>query len=154
MTKPRLCLDYSAWMAVFNQDHPTEMVSLEAMVTAFDKGTICLLIPAVVITEIAAGPPSQLATVQSFVLRSNVEQLDITFPVGVAAGQLRAAAKAAKLKLKTPDALIVAAANYHRADFIVSVDSDICRMDGKFGLTSRIGKPNDYFKGSQPLLNP
>ncbi len=155
LTRLRVCLDSSVWGGIFNQDQPKHQISLGAIVDEFDKGKISILIPSVVVTEVAAGPDrSKINTLLQFATRTNVEQIDITTTVAVEAGLLRRNIQnSVRWKLKTLDALIVAAANHFRADVIVSCDDGIARLDGQFGLTPKICTPNDYFSSVQPLFS-
>lgn len=109
-----------------------------------EQGGAVLLVPGVVITEVAAGPDElKIEAFRKTLLQPYIEQLDITTGIAIRAGQLRRAVIAESMKLKTLDALIVAAAEHHRADILISVDErHMIRMDGKHGLSMKIGLPH------------
>ncbi len=138
----RFCFDTSAWIAFLNSEEAHDLDSIKAWMKKFDSGQARMLIPSIVVSELFAGPATEKAEiVEKFMLRPEVEALDITPPIAKIGGVLRRSVINDGMKLKTPDALIIAAADYHKADYIISVDSHICRMDGRFGLTSKIGLP-------------
>lgn len=119
-----------------------------------EQGQAVLLVPGVVITEVAAGPdPVKVENFKNVLLQPYIEQLDITTSIAIRAGQLRRLVLDEKMKLKSLDALIVAAAEHHRADILVSVDQNhIVRMNGKYGLAMAIGLPSIGLPPAQMTL--
>lgn len=122
----------------------------------FDQQKLILIVPTIVICELAASDKQITADDFSrLLLRSNIEQADITLPIAIAAGELRKAVRSdtstdGKKNLKTPDAIIVAAANHLRADFLISGDAHMLRMDGKYGIRCKICPPASFVQ--QPEL--
>lgn len=142
MLYARVCFDSSIWNAIINQEEEHDLLSIQSWIKMIELGKATLLIPSIVITELAAHPiQDRVKLFELFLLRSDVEQLDITSAIASNAGKLRRQVIGAGQKMKTPDALIVAAAAYHRADLILSIDPHILRCDGKFGLAPKIGPP-------------
>lgn len=150
MSAPRrICFDTSAWNALLNKEAEHDLPSIQGIINDFDLGKCVMIIPAVVSCEVAATPnPDDLVIFNGMLDRDNVERIDITFEVSARAGLLRRSVIKSKMKLKTPDALIIACAQAYNADLLISVDGDITRMGGKHGLTISIGKPAAYFPRS------
>ena len=152
MDYTRVCFDSSVWNAIINRDQHHDLISIEGWMTKIDSKKAKLLVPSIVIAELAAHPDQKRVLVfESYLLRSEVEQLDITTSIARMAGQLRRRMLNEGLSIKLPDALIVAAADWHRADLILSVDAGILRCDGQFELSPKIGNPSTGH--NQPLLD-
>lgn len=119
-----------------------------------ENGFATLLVPSVVITEVAAGPDrAQVQHFKQVLLQPYIEQLDVTTPIAIFAGELRRQVINDGMKLKTLDALIVAAAHHHRADILISCDGNhIVRMDGKYELFMKIGLPRTGLPEESPPL--
>ncbi len=148
----RVCFDSSVWNAIVNREERHDLASIEGWIASIDTGKAKLLVPSIVIAELAAHPrQDKVHLFESILDRSNVEQLDITTSIARKAGQLRRKIIDAGLSIKLPDLLIVASADYHRADLILTVDSNILRCDGEFDLTAKIGLPSTGH--NQPLFD-
>ena len=147
----RICFDSSVWNAILNNETHRDLFSIQAWVAKVEKGEARLLVPSIVICEIAAHPDVKQVILFEQMLNSvHVEQLDITTPIAKKAGELRRLLLANKLKIKTPDALIIAASDYHKANYIFSFDDGILRCNGKYNIAAEKGLPS---KGhNQPLL--
>ncbi len=115
-----------------------------------DKGEAILLVPAIVAAEIACSPSDDLHDFRAMLDRPEIEQLDVTVPVAMEAGELRRRAKNDDLTLKIPDALVVSTADHYLADYIISEDKDICRLNGRYGIRAVIGRPETGH--DQPLF--
>lgn len=150
----RVCFDTSAWTAILNSESVHNVAALRRWMERVEQGLAILLVPAVVITEVAAGPDElQVQGFRNVLLQPYIEQLDITTAIAIRAGQLRRDVINDSMKLKTLDALIVAAAEHHRADFLISLDErHIIRMDGKYGLTMKIGLPRTGLPAETSML--
>jgi predicted nucleic acid-binding protein len=149
----RVCFDSSVWNAIINRESHHDLISIEGWMTKIDSKKAKLLVPSIVVAELNAHPDQKSVQVfESYLLRSEVEQLDITTSIAKRAGQLRRRMREeGGLSIKLPDVLIVAAADWHRADLILSVDAGILRCDGQFELSPKIGRPNTGH--NQPLLD-
>ena len=153
MDYTRVCFDSSVWNALVNREPHHDLTSIDGWITKIDSKKAKLLVPSIVIAELAAHPDKKLFDVfEAYLNKTQVEILDITTSIAKRAGQLRRRMKNERLlNIKLPDVLIVAAADCHRADLILSVDAGILRCDGQFELSPKIGRPNTGF--NQPLLD-
>lgn len=140
---PRVCFDTNAWISILNQESHIDLDSLMLWAGKVQDGKATLLVPAIVSTEVGAGPDeASIRQFENALKQPYVEQIDITHSIGLRAGKLRRQVLDHGWKLKTPDAMVVIAAETFRANFILSTDKDVIRLDGNFGLRAKIGPPS------------
>lgn len=138
----RVCLDTCAWIDLLNSNEEADLESLRGWAREVDQKRAILLVPAIIACEIACGPDeARISQFEAFLKQPYVEQLDVTAVIGQAAGRLRRQVLNERMKLRTADALVVITADHYRADFIISTDNDMLRMDGKYGIRAKIGPP-------------
>jgi predicted nucleic acid-binding protein len=143
LSNDRVCFDSSIWNAILNAEEDKDLVSIQGWIKKIEAKNATLLVPAIVVTELWTHPDEEKVKLfEAFLLRDNVSRLDITNEIAKNAGRLRRLVVQDKEKLKTPDALIVVAADYHHATYILSVDKHILRCNGKYGLKATIGLPS------------
>lgn len=148
----RICFDTCSWSGFLKGERHHDLASLSAILKLYDQEKIILLIPAIIICEIAtADNPSLVTTFELAIKRDNAEQLDITIPVARFAADIR---RLSSKSVKTPDALVIAAAHYYGADLLVSSDTRILSLDGQFGIKCKIGEPSAVFDHQWLLNNP
>ena len=140
----RICFDTSVWLAIFNGEEEHDLPSISEWLARCDRGQATLLIPAVVSAEAATGKsPEGVAIYEAATKRPYVNLIDITHTIAMDAGHLRRRVLDAGMSLKTPDAIITAAAERFHANRLISVDKHILRMNGNYGLRATIGRPAD-----------
>ena len=152
MTKRRICLDTCSWSGFLKRESHHDLDSLAAILRLYDQEKIILLVPSIIICEIATADNEALVTTFELAIRrDNAEQLDITVAVARIGGDIRRNSSKA---IKTPDALVVAAAHYYGADLLVSSDERVLSLDGKYGIKCKIGLPSVVFDNEWLLNNP
>lgn len=149
---PRVCFDSDSWISILNQETHVDLESLMVWAKKIQEGKATLLVPAIVSTEVGADPDdSKLIQFENAMKQPYVEQIDITHAIGMKAGKLRRDVLNHGWKLRTPDAIVVAAAETFRASYVISTDKDVLRLDGNFGLRAKIGPPSTGF--DMPLFD-
>jgi len=140
----RVCFDSSVWNALLNQEEDKDLSSVQSWIKQIDTRKAILLIPSVVVTELFAHPDeSSVKVFEAFLSRSSVEQLDLTVAIAKKGGQLRRRLLDNGMNLKTPDALVIAIADHHRANVVFSFDIGMLRCNGLFGIQAKICIPSD-----------
>ncbi len=144
--------DSSVWNSHLNEEATVDILSVQGWLKKVERGDARLLVPSIVITELAAHPDRlKLDAFEKALMHTSIDQLDITPAIARLGGQLRRAVIDQKMKIKTADALIVVAGDYYNADYILSFDPGILRCDGKFGIRAKIGPPSCGH--GEPLLD-
>jgi len=85
---------------------------------------------------------------EGILLQTFVDTIDLTSAIAFHAADLRRSVAQAKpkLKLKTPDAIVIASAIRANADFIISTDKHVYRLNGFPGIKPVIGPPQTGLK--------
>jgi len=115
------------------------------------RGDATLLIPTIVITEATVGKeltPLAQQMLEGILLQTFVDTIDLTSAIAFHAADLRRSVAQAKpkQKLKTPDAIVIASAMRANADFIISPDNRVNRLNGFPGIKKVIGPPQTGLK--------
>lgn len=148
----RVCFDTSVWIAILEKDQDHDLASITGWIDRVDRQKATLLFPTVVLCELfSSRDDARQRIIDLYLQRPNVELLDLTLSIAKAGALLRVDADSDRLKLKTPDALIIASASHHRADILISCDRGIVRLDGQYGIKCKIGLPACGF--DQPLFD-
>lgn len=149
-----ICFDTSIWSASFNKDATKDLRSINRWMERIVEGEAKLLVPSIVMAEVAANPDAnKVQTFKRFLLNSFVDSVDITTGIAEKAGELRRRVINDGRTVHTPDALIAAAAEHHHCDYLFSFDSDLLRMDRKYLLSVRIVEPSFGLSSELPFMS-
>lgn len=149
----RICFDTNAWISILENEPHADLASLGAWMDAATRGEATLLVPTIVATEASVGKSATSTSIDQFekvLLNPFVDVLDLTAVIAISAGKLRRQVLDTKRKLRTPDAIVIASAILYGADFIISTDADVLRLNGFPGIKPVIGPPATGLK--QPGL--
>lgn len=114
-----------AWIAIAG----SPLKEIDYLVDQVNSKRADLIISVVTYTEMlrAKHTPKQAAAFDDFLKRSNINRVDVSFPIAQKAEQIRSKAitmfaKHQQRSIKTPDAQIIATAIVHEADVFHSLE--------------------------------
>lgn len=146
MTPLRVCFDNNAWSAVLNQEEDKDLESIERWFKLAAARKCRIVVPTLVVMEASAMPNSAAVDkFQAILKRPEFELVDLSSTIATQAGQLRrllidANRNDGKTKtLKVPDAIIVVSADAAKCQYLLTDDSGMTKLNGKYNLRPTIG---------------
>jgi predicted nucleic acid-binding protein len=125
----RYCWDTTVFLAWLNKEASAPQSDIEAILNEVYANRSTLILSVVTYTEILTAKHSrrQRDAWESFLKRSSVLRVDVTFPIAQKAEEIRSRAltmgpKGEQRKIRTPDAQIIATAIVQQADFFHSLE--------------------------------
>ncbi|MCL4518364.1 MAG: PIN domain-containing protein [Thaumarchaeota archaeon] len=116
-------LDTNIFISVINKER--DYANSKKILDLVDDGKLKGIVSTIVVAEISSGYEDSKEKdefLASILGASNYEIVDVTVPIALDAGNLRL-----KKHLNLPDALIVASALRHGAEFLISNDNSIAK---------------------------
>ncbi|MGB7328203.1 MAG: PIN domain-containing protein [Rubripirellula sp.] len=155
----RVCFDSNAWIALLNDESDKDLGSLREWLTIAARRDARLIVPAIVAAEVAVNPDlAAVSTFESLMQRPEIDVVDITTTVASFAGKLRRQtlnANKTNKSIKTVrmiDALVIASSHLSGADYLLSHDIGVQKLNGMFGIAPQIG-PFDTGLPKMPLFD-
>lgn len=146
MIPVRVCFDNNAWSAILNQEHDKDLESIERWFKLAADRQCRIVVPTLVVLEASAMPDkAAVAKFQAIIRRPEFELIDLSSTIAMNAGQLRrmlidANKQDGKTKtLKTPDSIVVASADAANCQYLLTSDSGMVKLNGRYNLKPTIG---------------
>jgi len=125
----KILLDTNVFVAAKNKSEPAYSESIR-LIELIDRGRIKCVVPALVIAELCAGyyqeedEEGARELLEAFLTTPSYEIIPIDHKIACEAGRVRA-----ELRLKLPDAIIIATAVIVKADAIITYDQEIRKAE-------------------------
>ena len=130
------CWDTSVFLAWINEENGAPLADIQLIAEEIESGKAVLVVPVTIATEVLGSKmsPTQRNKFELFLKRPEVVVAETTLAIARKAGAIRdeGLLRNPKLKVKTPDATIVATAIIYQCDALHSLDK---RGSGPLKLT-------------------